>query len=36
MKIEQSVRISQRGIIRAVFVQPGQNVYVGEPLIQLE
>ena len=36
MKMEQSVRFSQQGIIRAVFVHPGQSVSVGEPLIQLE
>ncbi len=36
MKMEQSVRVSQRGTIRAVFIQPGQNVALGDPLIQLE
>ena len=34
--MEQSIRLSQQGIIRAVFIQPGQSVSVGEPLIQLE
>lgn len=36
MKMEQSVRVSQRGVVRAVFISPDQNVSVGEPLIQLE
>ena len=36
MKMEQSVHVPQRGIIRAVFVQAGQSVSVGDPLIQLE
>ena len=36
MKMEQSIRLSQQGVIRAVFIHPGQNVSVGEPLIQLE
>ena len=36
MKMEQSVRISQRGTIRAVFIKPGQSVAVGDPLVQLE
>lgn len=35
MKMEQSVRVSQRGTIRAVFIQPGENVSMGDPLIQL-
>ena len=36
MKMEQSIQALQQGIIRAVFITPGQNVSVGEPLIQLE
>ena len=36
MKMEQSVRVSQKGTVRAVFISPGQNVSVAEPLIQLE
>lgn len=36
MKMEQSVRVSSQGVVRAVFIRPGQNVSVGEPLIQLE
>ncbi|MDO8750345.1 MAG: biotin/lipoyl-containing protein [Dehalococcoidia bacterium] len=36
MKMEQSVRFSQKGTVRAVFIRPGQNVSVGEPLIQLD
>ena len=36
MKMEQSVRVSHRGTIRAVFIQPGLNVSLGDPLIQLE
>ncbi len=36
MKMEQSVRISQNGVVRAVFIRSGQNVSVGEPLLQLE
>ena len=35
MKMEQSVRLSQNGTIRAVFIQPGENVAAGTPLIQL-
>ena len=35
MKMEQSIRLSQQGIIRAVFIEPGQTVAAGEPLIQL-
>ena len=36
MKMEQSVRLSQKGTVRVVFVQPGLNVAAGTPLIQLE
>lgn len=36
MKMEQSVRVSQQGTVRAVFIRQGQNVSVGEPLIQLD
>ena len=36
MKMEQSILIAHSGIIRAVFVKPGQSVAVGDPLIQLE
>ena len=35
MKMEQSIRLSQNGTIRAVFTQPGENVAAGTPLIQL-
>ena len=36
MKMEQSIQALQPGIIRAVFITPGQNVSVGEPLIKFE
>lgn len=36
MKMEQSILLSRRGIVRAVFIRPGQNVAAGDPLIQLE
>lgn len=36
MKMEQSIHMSQTGVVRAVFVQAGDNVGVGDPLIQLE
>ena len=36
MKMEQSIHVSQSGIVRAVFIHPGQNVTAGAPLIQLE
>ena len=36
MKMEQSILIAHRGVIRAVFVKPGQNVAVGDLLVQLE
>lgn len=36
MKMEQSIHMSHTGVVRAVFVQPGDNVAVGDPLIQLE
>ena len=35
MKMEQSVRLSQSGTIRAVFVQPDETVAAGTPLIQI-
>ena len=36
MKMEQSIRMSHTGVVRAVFVHAGENVAVGDPLIQLE
>lgn len=36
MKMEQSVLFSHNGIVRAVFIRPGQNVAAGDPLVQLE
>lgn len=35
MKMEQSVKLAHDGIVRAVFVHPGQSVATGTPLIQL-
>ena len=35
MKMEQSIKISHGGTVRAVFVDTGQNVAAGTPLIQL-
>ena len=35
MKMEQSVKLANDGTVRAVFVQPGQSVVAGTPLIQL-
>ena len=35
MKMEQSVKLANDGTVRAVFVQPGQSVVTGTPLIQL-
>ena len=36
MKMEQSVQVSREGIVRAVFIEPGDSVAAGDPLIQLE
>jgi biotin carboxyl carrier protein len=36
MKMEQSIHMSQTGLVRAVFVKAGDNVAVSDPLIQLE
>lgn len=36
MKMEQSIRFSQKGTVRAVFVRQGHNVSMGEPLVQLD
>ncbi len=36
MKMEQSVRFSHEGTVRAVFILEGHNVSVGEPLVQLD
>ena len=35
MKMEQSVKLANDGTVRAIFVQPGQSVVAGTPLIQL-
>ena len=35
MKMEQSVKLANDGTVRAVFVQAGQSVVAGTPLIQL-
>ena len=35
MKMEQSVKLAHDGTVRAVFVQPGQSVVAGTPLMQL-
>lgn len=36
MKMEQSILLSRKGTVRAVFIRPGQNVAAGDPLVQLE
>ena len=36
MKMEQSITVSNTGIVRAVFIQGGQNIATGDPMIQLE
>ncbi len=36
MKMEQSVRISQDGVVKAVHVQPLQQVNAEDPLVELE
>jgi biotin carboxyl carrier protein len=36
MKMEQSIHMSQTGVVRAVFVQAGDHVAISDPLIQLE
>ncbi len=36
MKMEQSVQVALEGVIRAVFIEPGDSVNAGDPLIQLE
>ena len=36
MKMEQSIQFSHEGTVRAVFIQRGHNVSVGEPLVQLD
>lgn len=36
MKMEQSILMSHNGTVRAVFVEAGQNVAAGDPLVQLE
>ena len=35
MKMEQSIKISNGGTVRAIFVESGQNVTAGTPLVQL-
>ena len=35
MKMEQSVKLANDGTVRAIFVQPGQSVVAGTPLVQL-
>ena len=35
MKMEQSIKLSHGGTVRAVFVATGQTVVAGTPLIQL-
>mgnify|MGYP005859052303 CR=1 FL=1 len=36
MKMEQTVRVSRGGVVRAVHVQPGQQVRAGDPLLELD
>ena len=36
MKMEQSIRVSVAGIVKAIQVQPGQSVSAGELLLELE
>ena len=36
MKMEQSVRLSQSGTVKLVFIQAGGSVQTGEPLLELE
>ncbi len=36
MKMEQSVQVSREGVVRAVFIEAGDSVAAGDPLIQVE
>lgn len=36
MKMEQSIRTGQDGVIRAVHVQPMDSVNANDPLVELE
>ena len=36
MKMEQSIRASQSGVVKAVHVQPLQQVAADDPLVELE
>lgn len=36
MKMEQSIRASQAGVVKAVKVEPGQSVSLGDVLVELE
>ncbi len=36
MKMEQTIRLSKGGKVRAVHVQPGQQVKAGDPLMEID
>ncbi len=36
MKMEQSIRVSQDGVVKAVHVAPLQQVATNDPLVELE
>jgi biotin carboxyl carrier protein len=36
MKMEQSIRCDQAGVVKAVFVRPGQTVQAGDALVEVE
>ena len=36
MKMEQSIRATRQGVIKAVLVQPMDSVRTNDPLIELE
>ncbi len=36
MKMEQSVRMAQRGVVKAVKVKSSQNVNAGTPLLEMQ
>lgn len=36
MKMEQTVRLSKGGTVRALHVKPGQQIKAGDPLLELD
>ena len=36
MKMEQSVRMAQRGLVKSIKIKPNQNVNAGSPLLELQ